>query len=937
MKINVFYLSVILFFIGFFQSAAAQQSYQPIPMDPDLKYGILDNGLIFYIRHNDVVKERADFYIVQNVGAILEEDNQDGLAHFLEHMAFSGTKNFPGKQIINYLETVGVKFGSNINAYTSLDETVYNLTSVPTYRAGIVDTALMILRDWSGLILLNGENIDSERGIIREEWRTRATADRRLWNASLPLIYPNSQYAKRNIMGDTAIVNNFEYQTLRDFYQKWYRPDLQAIIVVGDINVDSVQNKVRTLFSAIPKRENPAPRPIFPLEDNEEPIVAILTDPEATTTRIRIDYRHRPMSDRMKASLPGYVISVANSLIENMFNNRLNEIAQRPDAPFAAAYGSYLELVKSKDAFTLLAIPNEGKETESLRAILTEGERMRRFGFTQGELARAKADLLSAIEKAYNERDKTKNNSYVQEYIRNFLDFEPIPGIEWEHATIQEILPVMTLEEINRIAEKYVSDTNQTVLITGPAKESVRLPAKETVLSLISEVKNAGLEPYVDTTPTRPLVEKTPEKGKIKSKKENKAQNVTEWTLSNGMRVILKPTGFKKDEILLYAYSEGGLSTVDNPEDLPSATISTSVVAKNGLGSFNQIELNKVMAGKIANLSPSIGSYEESLSGNSSVKDFETLMQLVYLYFTGVRQDDDAFNSLINQYRTLLVNASANPNTAFRDSIQVTVSGRNPRTKPFDLSQLEKVNQQKALEIFKSRFDNPANFTLFLIGNIDIKEMESLILTYLGGIPHKKSAGKWIDRDIRIPHGKIKNYFDKELKVEKSSNFIQYSGSMEFTLENRLAMNVIRDILNIRYIESLRSEESGTYGVRVQGSVAKIPVNEASLQMMFDTDPNIQERMLRLIHREIETILASGPQEQDLLKVKESLRSNFNENQTENSWWLNAIISYYKNGDDLTRDYLRTVESIDREMVRKKLEQLVGQGNVIEVVMSPDK
>ncbi len=937
MKIRVFYLSFLLFFIGFFQSTIAQQSYQPIPMDPALKYGILDNGLIYYIRHNDVVKERADFYIVQNVGAILEEDNQDGLAHFLEHMAFGGTKNFPGKQIINYLETVGVKFGNNINAYTSLDETVYNLTSVPTYRVGIVDTALMILRDWSGLILLNEADIDRERGIIREEWRTRTTADRRLWGASLPLIYPNSQYAKRDIVGDTAIINNFEYQTLRDFYHKWYRPDLQAIVVVGDIDVDSVENKVRTLFSVVPERENPAPRPIFPLEDNVEPIVAILTDREATTTRIRVDFRHQPMSDRMKASLPGYIVSVANSLIENMFNNRLNEIVQRPDAPFAATYAGYQELVKSKDAFTLLAIPNEGKEAEALQTILTEAERMKRFGFTPGELVRAKADLLSSIEKAYNERDKTKNDAYVQEYIRNFLDFEPVPGIEWEFNTIQEILPLMTLDEINRIAKGYVGETNQTVLITGSERENVQLPTKETVLSLISEVKNMELEPYVDTTPTEPLIGKIPKKGKIKSKKENKSQNITEWTLSNGMKVILKPTNFKKDEILLYAYSRGGLSTVDDAGDLPSAMLGTAIVAQNGIGAFSQIELNKVLAGKIANLSPSISNYEEIFSGNSSVKDFETLLQLVYLHFTAVRQDDNAFNALINQYRTMLVNASANPNTAFRDSIQVTITGRNQRTKPFDLSQLEKVNQQKALDIFKSRFNNPANFTLFLIGNIDIKEIEPVLLTYLGGIPGKKTESKWIDRGIRIPEGEVKKHFTKKLEIEKSTNFILYSGGMDFTLENRLAVNIIRDILNIRYMESLRSEESGTYGVRVQGSVMKIPVNEASLQMTFDTDPKIQERMLQLIHQEIEKILAGGPQEQDLQKVKENLRSKFNESQTENRWWLNAIISFYKDGDDLSKDYLRTLESIDREVVREKLRQLVGQGNVIEVVMSPEK
>ncbi len=935
MKIKAFYFYLVLFFVGFFQSVAAQSMFQPIEMDPALRYGILDNGLTYYIRHNDVVKERADFYIVQNVGAILEEDNQNGLAHFLEHMAFNGTKNFPDKQIINYLETIGVKFGNNVNAYTSLDETVYNLTSVPTFRTGIVDTALLILHDWSGFISLQGNEIDKERGVIREEWRTRANAERRLWSASLPLIYANSQYAKRDIIGDTAIINNFQYETLRRFYHKWYRPDLQAIVIVGDVNVDSVENKIKTIFADIPERKNPDPRPIYPLQDNAVPIVAILTDPEATTVRIRIDYRHQPLSDRMKASMAGYITSVANSLIENMFNNRLDEIAQRPDAPFAAAYGSYQELVKSKDAFILLAIPNEGKEKESLDAILTEAERMKRFGFTPGELTRAKADMLSAYEKSYNERNKTKNNSYVKEYIRNFLDFEPVPGIEWEYKVIQEILPIMSLREVNQIAEKYVEVENQTVLITGPEKESVKLPTTEEVLSMITEVTKADITPYEDNAPSEPLISKAPKKGKIKSKKENKAQEVTEWTLSNGMKVILKPTDFKEDEILLYAYSEGGLSAIDSPDDIPSGLLSSSIVEKNGLGSFSQIELNKIMAGKIAGLRPYIGNYEESLSGSSSVKDFETMLQLVYLYFTGVRQDDDAYNALVNQYRTLLINASSNPNTAFKDSIQVTITGHNQRTKPFDLNQLEKVSQQKALEIFKARFSNPADFTFFLIGNIDIKEMEPLILTYLGGIPEKKATEKWTDRGIRIPKGVVKNNFTKELKIDKASNFILYSGDMSFTLENRLAIGVIKDILNIRYMESLREEEGGTYGVRVQGSVSKIPQNEASLQMTFDTDPKIQEKLLGMIHQEIDTILLNGPMEKDLQKVKENLKNNFNENQTENKWWLNAIISYYKDGEDMKKNYIRTVDSIDGEVVRRKLKQLIGQGNVIEVVMSP--
>jgi zinc protease len=928
---------ISVFFIWFLILPLHAQYSEPIPMDPDLRYGILDNGLTYYIKHNDVVKDRADFYIVQNVGAILEEDNQDGLAHFLEHMAFNGTKNFPGKDLINYLETIGVKFGNNINAYTSLDETVYNLTSVPTYRKGIVDTALLILHDWSGFISLEDEEIDKERGVIREEWRTRANADRRLWTRSLPLLYENSQYAKRDIIGDTAVINNFEYKTLRDFYHKWYRPDLQAIIVVGDVNTDYVEQIIKTLFADIPKRENPDPRPIYPLQDNEEPIVVILTDPEAKITRIRIDYRHSPLSDRMKASLPGYITMLGNSLIINMINARLNEIAQHPDASFAAGFSAYQELVKSKDAFILMALPHEGKEKEALQTLLEEAEKIKRYGFTQTELDRAKADLLSSYEKAYNERNKTKNDSYVGEYIGNYLDFEPIPGIEWEYKTVQEVVPWMPLKEINVLAGKFTGEKNQTVLITGPDKNSLNFPTKENVLMAVERVKKAEIAPYEDKVPDKPLVANIPKKGKIKSEKKNNDLGVTEWILSNGVKVILKETDFKQDEILLYAYREGGMSTVNSIEDLPSGALSASIVMNNGVGEFSQIELNKLMAGKIATVTPSIAGYEENFSGNSSVKDFETLMQLVYLYFSSVRKDDNAYSSLINQYRTLLANSSLDPNNAFRDSIQVTITNHNPRTRPFDMQQLEKVNQEKALNIFKDRFNNPGNFTFFLIGNIDVEQLKPLVLTYLGSIPQKGKKEKWIDRGIRKPEGIVKNIFSKELAVDKASNYIVYSGHMKYNLANRLTAGIIRDILNIRFFESLREEEGGTYGVRVQTGISKIPLNELSLQMSFDTDPELQGKLLGLIHGEIEKIILHGPKNEDLQKVKENMRNNFNENQRENRWWLNAMISYYKDAENIPGEYLRILDEITGETVKNTLKQLIDQQNIIEVIMFPTK
>lgn len=915
--------------------AFAQNPTEPLPMDPALRYGVLENGLTYYIRHNDVVPERADFYIVQDVGAILEEDNQNGLAHFLEHIAFNGTKNFPGKTLIDYFETIGVKFGANINAYTSLDQTVYNLTSVPTYREGIVDTALLVLHDWSGFISMEPSEIDKERGVIREEWRTRANANRRLWSKSLPILYPNSQYAKRDVIGDTAVINNFEPQTLRDFYHKWYRPDLQGLVIVGDVNADSVETKLRRIFADIPKRTNPAKRIYYRLEDNNDPIVAVLTDPEARQTRIEVDFRHEPQSDRAKSSFSGYLAYIDQNLISGMLGLRLNEICQRPDAPIAGSYAEYGELVRTKDAFELIAIAHDGHELDALKTLLTEAERVRRFGFTTAELERAKIDMLSHLEKNYNERNKTKNNTYVQEYIGNFLRFEPVPGIEWEFQNMSQVLPLISLEHINEVAKKFIGERNISIMISGAEKNAAALPDRNAAIAALEEVRGMELQPYQEKDLGKDLLGKKPKKGKIKNTETNKALGTKVWTLSNGMKVVLKPTKLKEDEILLYAYSEGGLSQIDDLEQLPSGRLAATVVEGNGLGDFNMIDLGKKLAGKVLSISPSIGTYDESISGNSSVRDFETLLQLLHLYFTSVREDSDAFTALCNQYKTYLTNRGIDPGAAFSDSVSVTASQHNRRMAPLSLDLLNQVNQKEALALFRNRFKNPADFTVYLVGNIDEEQMKPLILTYLGGIKQGGNLEKWRDQGIRKPKGVVKNYFEKELKVDKASNFVLYSGAMDFTLENRVAMGMVSDILRMRYTESLREQEGGTYGVSTRAGVSSKPLHEATLQMTFDTDPKIQEKMIALIHSEIDSICKNGPKESDFLKVKENLTNNFNANQKENRWWLNTVVSFYKDGDDMTRDYMRVVNGMTPERIRETLKKLTGQGNIIEVVMLP--
>ena len=917
-------------------SAFAQQ-YQPLPIDPKVRYGKLENGLTYYIRANKEPKERAEFYIAQNVGAILENDNQNGLAHFLEHMAFNGTKNYPGKGIINYFEKIGVKFGANINAYTSLDETVYNLSDVPTTRDGIIDSALLVLHDWSGFITLDGNEINDERGVIREEWRQGAGADRRMWKESNKLKYSGSQYAKRDVIGDTAIINNFAHQTIRDFYKKWYRPDLQAILIVGDVDVDKVEAKIKSVFTDISRKPNAGERPVYPILDNKEPIISIVKDAEARMTRVELEYKHNKLPADIKLSMMGYANLTINSLISTMISNRFEEITQQADAPFVYGGAEYGELVKSKDAFQMIAVPKEGKELDGLNALLLEAEKIKRFGFTNSELERAKTDYLKTLEKSNNERDNQKNNSLVREYVRNFLTQEPIPGIEWEYNTVKMMAPQLKLEMINQVAKSYVTDSNLIVSIMAPDKQAVIIPTKEQILAAISQSKKAELKAKAEEVLNKPLIKSVPKAGKLAKVSENKELGTTEWLLSNGVKVIIKPTTFKKDEILLTAFSNGGISKVKNTADLASASMAATIVSNNGLGDYNQIELGKILTGKIATVTPAIDGYDEGFSGNSSVSDFETLLQLVYLNFTAPRKDDNAYKALINTYQASMANAAKDPRKAFSDTIAVMLSNHNPRTIVMNLETINKLNQDKALAIFKERFAIPANFTFIFTGNIDSnnEKVKSAILTYLGGLKSAKGGQSFTDNGIRKPKGKVNNNFTKEMKVKKASNLIYYNASIPFTMANRVNVAAVGNVLSIRYIESIREKEGGSYGVGVRGSMNNTPVDEATLLMQFDCDNLKQDRLISIIYSEINEIIAKGPRADDFQKVKENMLKKYKEDIAQNNWWSSALERYYQDKLNLVSDYKTAVEAMTPESVQTALKTIVAQGNILEVVMKP--
>ena len=932
-----FFLSIVLFAAGIMGAQA--QMEQKVPVDENVRIGHLDNGLTYYIRHNELPKQRAEFHIAQAVGAILEEDDQNGLAHFLEHMCFNGTEHFPGKGIINYFESIGVSFGYNINAYTSLDQTVYRLSEVPTYREGIIDSALLVMHDWSCAVSLLAEEIDNERGVIREEWRTGADANRRMWKESQRLMFPGSQYAKRDVIGDTAVINNFSYEALRSYYKKWYGPDLQAIIVVGDINVDEIEQKIKNLWGNVPARANRGERPYYSVEDNKEPIVAIVKDAEAQQGRIRIVYKHEQIPAQLKGSIMEYVNNLALSLIVQMMDNRMAEDAMKSDACFLGGGVYYSELVKLKDAFNGIVVPKEGQEREAWHYLLTQMEKMRRYGFTNDELERAKTETLAQYEKAYNERSATRNISYVDEYIDNFLYQEMIPGIEWEYAFVKQVMPAISLEQINQIALQLVTNENIVVNFQVADKPEVQLPTEEQIINSIRGMEHLDIERPVEKEVITELVKKGPKAGKVVKEKYNEALGTTEWTLKNGVRVIFKPTEFKKDEILMEAYAPGGFSLVETA-DLPSAHLATDAVQMSGIGDFSYTDLQRALTGKVVSAYPSINAYSHSMEGSSCIKDFETLLQLNYLHFTAVRKDEDAFKTLLSFLDQQLTNKEKNPKAIWRDSITMMASNYSDRTVLINRENMEKLNYDRSLQIFQQLFSNPRNFTFTFTGNIDPndKQTRALIEKWIGGMKTQKDTDTWKDRGVRAPLGENKNYFTRDMQTKTASNRIQYTSyDFPYTMENVIVADLVGRILSTRYLESIREREGGSYGVGCAAWMNSKPVPTTILVMQFDTDPEKQDKLMQIIHQEVQEIIANGPLASDLQKEKESMLKDFKEDLETNGWWYNtALPNYYRLGINMIADYEKAVQAVDGAKIQQFLKKLVASGNVFEVVMLPE-
>ncbi len=933
MKLKQFFMIVGILLSAVISGNAQEQPMQQLPLDPNVRIGKLPNGLTYYIRHNEWPEDRADFYIAQKVGSMQEEDHQKGLAHFLEHMCFNGTTNFPGDKLKKYLENIGVKFGENLNAYTSFDETVYNVTNVPIERTGSIDSCLLILHDWSHDLLLEDKEIDKERGVINEEWRLRRSAMLRMYEDAFPELYKDSRYAYRLPIGTMDIVMNFKHEDLRNYYRKWYRPDLQAVIVVGDIDVDEIEKKIQAMFADIKMPDNPAQREYYPVPDNKEPIVTVQKDKEQEQTFIYLMYKHESFPDAAKSNPQYYLYKYIQGAISGMFADRFTEIRLQENPPFLGASVSdenYL-VSKTKGALDGVVVCKDNGYKVALSTLYREMLRASRYGFTISEYERYKQEYKSQLDHIYAQKDKVQNGNYVNEYVRHFLDNEPMPGIEWEYVNMKQIADAIPVEAVNQTFKGLMCDSNMVVAMFCPDKEGIIYPSDNELLGILKEVEAENIEPYKEEVSAEPLISELPASGKIK-KIEDGDFGAKVITLSNGVKVYIKKTDYTPNAIMMAAHSWGGTSLYPNSEYYNSSN--ADMVSIGGWGNFSSIELGKKLAGIQANVNPYIKDDTEGLSGSCVKKDFETMLQLTYLCFTAPRKDESVFNSTISRVRASLANQELDPNTALTDTIAKVMYNDNIRAKRFKADDVDKINYDRVIEIYKERFADANDFDFFFVGDIDIDTVAPLIEKYLGSLPVLKSKEKAKPTDNILAKGKIKNVFDKEQETPNARVIFYYHVPMKTTLRNSLTLDMLQQVMTMVYTETVREDEGGAYGIPVNAGLWDFPEAIATFKITLPTAPEKRERMTEIIYKGIDDIVANGPKEEFLSKVKEYMHRSHTEALKNNGYWLGALMTKVCQGHDNVTTYDATVDAITAADIQKMAKSIFCSGNLIEVGMT---
>lgn len=909
---------------------------QPMPLDPKVKIGRLSNGLTYYIRHNPLPEKRVELRLVVNAGSVLEDDDQLGLAHFMEHMNFNGTKHFPKNELVNYLQSIGVQFGADLNAYTGFDETVYILP-VPTDKPGLVEKGLQILEDWAHYALLDSTEIEKERGVVIEEWRLSRGADERMMKQSLPVQYRGSRYADRLPIGTKFSLDNFSHDALKRFYKDWYRPDLQAIVAVGDIDVNDMEQKIKQVFGDIPSPPSPRKKDMFTVPDHEETLSVIAKDKETAFPSVEILYKKELQPE---ITIGDYCRYMNTRLFTGMLNTRFREITLKPNPPFVGAgsfYGN--SLARTKDAFQLGANTSDTGMARSLYALLLENRKVLQFGFTQSEFDLQKKQMQSLYDRIFSEREKEESYKYVDEYVNNFLINEPIPGIEWEYDFVKQYLSAVKLEDVNKLASQWITKNNMVVTLNAPDKEGVKIPSEEELKKVIESADVASIEPYKEKVLASSLMDGNKLKpGKTISAKTDDNLQTTTIRLSNGSTVILKPTNFKNDEILFRAFSKGGHSLVKD-DDYYSASNAASIVAQSGVGDFSAIDLGNMLKGKSTSLSSNISLYSEGLNGNTVPKETETLLQLIHLYFTSPRKDKDAFESFKTRQKQLYANLGANPQIFFSAEFQKLMTQNHPRAgglpKPEDF---DKINLERSIQIYKERFANAGDFTFLFVGALDEDTIKPLLEKYIGSLPGKPLKENFKDLGIRPPSGEVVKVINKGSEPQSIVNIV-FTAPVPYTAKDNFVLQSLADVLNIKLIEQLREEKGSVYGASASGRLTKYPYSYSSFTISFPCSPDNADTLSKAAIEELKKIMDNGVTAEDLEKIKEQQKRKLEVDMKQNQFWMGSLYDAYYTGNNPADipNRIKQTESLTSKMIQDAAKKYINLSKYIRMVLQPDK
>ena len=923
-------------FIAAIFAAAMAFGQTPLPNDPAVRTGKLDNGMTYYIRHNDQPAQRAEFYLATDVGAFQEEDHQDGLAHFLEHMCFNGTKNFPGKSLLDWLQSIGAEFGRNINASTGFEQTQYMLNNIPVIRESIIDSCLLVLHDYSHFVTCDPAEIDAERGVILEERRTRRDASWRMFEKSLPYYYGDTPYAKRTLIGGEEQLKTFAYESLTSFYETWCRPDLQAVIVVGDVDVDQVEAKIKSIFADIPAPVNPKEKVLHKIPDNVEPIIGIITDPEATSSSIEVMWKSEPMPKEIMNTDIAFMMDIVKSYIRLIMRERFTDITSKPDAPFLGASFYISNLCNSCDATMGTVSFKEGDALNAFAAFMTELEKMKRFGFTDGEVQRAKDNIISSYERAVEAAPTRKNAEFVYPLLYNFYNNEPYMEPATELQLAQMLCNNINAAVLNQIAAQIITDNNLVVLYNGPEKEGLANPTEQEISAVLAAVKNAEIAANVEESINEPFISGELKGAKVKKAKET-VYGATEWTLKNGVKVIVLPTQHKQDQVLFNLSFDGG-KTLIATEDMPSFedNIWALFLNNSGISKFSGTQVPKMLAGKNLSVTPYIGGTKHGISGSSTPKDLETALQLTYLYFADPRFDEDEYQTGIQQIKAILPNIANNPDFIFQNAMNKILYGNNPRVVELNEETLANADLATIERVYRELFKDAAGATLRIVGNVDPETIKPMIEKYIGSIAKGKKASKVNkENNISIAKGIIDENVAIPMETPKSTVLQVYTAYMPIDTKTEVTLEIAKYVLDMIYTKTIREEEGGTYGVGVAMVGQRTPQERVIIQASFDTNPEQAPKLCELAIKGLKELAENGPDEEKFNMAIENFKKNIPESRISNSYWMNNLSQYYDYGIDYDKEYEEAVNSVTPADVKAVLQAVLAQNNFIEITSAP--